>query len=89
MRHLMIKAVGCLAVLEKDIRILGGAALVGVLGVHSTFAELVNCLMIHHFGHQLVRNGFDFLNLMRGAEAVKKVQKWQTGLDSCQMRHRP
>ena len=83
----VIVLVGGLAVLEENIAVLVGAAHHGALGVEGALAEGLHGVHVHHVGQILVVPDGDLLDLVRGAEAVKEVDKGDAALDGCQVGH--
>ena len=84
-RQSVVNAVACLTMLEEHVAVLVGAAHLGVLGVQSLLAELLDSLHVAHFLQVGVIPLLDLLVLMRGTEAVEEVQEGNLALDGCQM----
>ncbi len=59
----IVESVGCLAVLEVDIRILGRASQIGVLRVHGMAAEKIDFLPVDKGPHRLVVDHIDGIHL--------------------------
>ena len=72
--------------LEEDVRVLRRAAQHGMLRVQRAAAEGVDGIHIHHFGQFFVIPHVDFLNFMRGSEAVEEMHKRHTALDGGKMK---
>ncbi len=83
-----VEGINALAALEIDVGVLGRAALMGMFRVHGVLAEFVHFLPVHHFADIFVVDDFDFLDFMRGAEAVEEMADGHAGLDGSQMRHK-
>ena len=83
--HGFVVFVGGFAALEVDVRVLGRAAHVGVLGIHGPGAKLRHLLHVHHLGDIGEFERLDFLHLVRGAEAVEEVQEGQARLNGGQV----
>ena len=79
------------AALEVDVRVLGGAALMRMLGVQAALAEGLHLVPVHQaldLGIAVLGiDGVDLLDLMAGAEAVEEVQERHGSLDGGQVRH--
>jgi len=73
--------VASLSVLEEYIAVFGGAAENGMLGIESACAEFGNGILINHICKILVIPLLDLLNLVRGAEAVKEMDKRNSAFD--------
>ena len=75
--------------MEVDIRVLGGAALMGMLGVQAALAEGLHLVPVHQaldLGIAVLGlDGVDLLDLVGGAEAVEEVQEGHGGLDGAQV----
>ena len=67
--------VGSLAALEVDVRVLGRAALMRMLGVERALAEGLDLVPRHEFLHLVILDAVDLLDLVGGAEAVEEVQE--------------
>ena len=85
--HGVIELVAGLAVLEEDVTVLVAAARSGVLGVQRMVAERLHGVHVRHFLQVVVIPHFDFLDLVRGAEAVEKVQEGHAALNGGKVRH--
>ena len=70
-----IVGVGRFAVLEIHVRVLGGAGLVGMLGVQRAAAESLDGVPVNQLGHFFIFDLFDLLHFVAGAEAVKEVEE--------------
>ena len=77
----LIIGIGALAALEEDVRVLSGAAQVGVLGIHGLGAEGGDLLVIDQALDVLVVDDLDLLDLVRGAEAVEEVDEGHAAFD--------
>ncbi len=86
-RHSQVEGVGRLAVLEVDIRVLGGPALMGLLGVERSLPEGSDRCPINKLLDILVIDHFYFLHLVGSAETVEKVQKGDPRLDCAEVSH--
>ena len=71
----IIKFVASLACLEENIRVLCGSACYGVIGVKRIFAKSFNGVKIRKIFKLFVIPDFNFLNLVRGTEAVKEMNE--------------
>ena len=85
--HGIVVEVGGLAVLEVNVRILGGAAHVRVFGIHGGGAEFGHLVPVHQVLDVFVVDDFDLLHFMGGAEAVEEVAERQAGVDGRKMGH--
>ena len=83
--EVVVSGVGCLAVLEEDVAVLGGAAEDGVSGHVCAGAECGNGILIQHFTQFIVIPDFDLLQLVRGAETVEEVEEGNSSLDACKV----
>ncbi len=72
--------------LEEDIRVLGRAALYGVVGVQRIGAEAVDVAPVDELRQILVAPHGDLVILVGGAESVEEVQERDSGLEGGQMR---
>ena len=64
---------------EEHVGVLGGAAQNGVIGRHGPGAMLQHVLVIDHRAHLFLVKDLNLLNLVRGAEAIEKVQERHAG----------
>ena len=76
-----MEGIAGLDVLEVDVGVLGSAADIGMAGAHCTFAEVGNGLVGGDFLDVLVIDDFDFLDFVRGPEAVEEVEDRNAGLN--------
>ena len=74
-RHFEIIRVGGFAILEIDIGILGGSPQFGSFRVGSPGTKFGDRIPVCQFGHIFVIDHGNFLDFMRGAESVKKVDE--------------
>ena len=84
-RQPVIEAVVRLPELEVDIRILDGVPQGRMIGIQSGFPEAADSAPVQHFAEFFVGDGTDLLDLVRGAEAVKEVDKGDTAFDGRQV----
>ena len=85
--QLIVEGVGPFAVLEIDVRVLGGTALVRVFRVHGPLAEFLHAVPVYDALDVFIIDDFDFAHFVRGAEAVEEVTERQTGINGRQMGH--
>ena len=81
----VILFVGGFPALEVDIRVLGGAAQVGMLGVHGPGAEGFDRLKVAQLGHVVVIDDLHLLHLVGGTEAVEEMDEGHAALDGGQV----
>ena len=81
-RQLVVGGVASLTMLEEDVAVLMGAAVVRMLGVERVVAERLDSGHVDHVGQVVVVPNGDLLNLVRGAEAVEEVEERHLALDS-------
>ena len=72
-RQYFIVSIGSFFLLEKYIRVLSRAPQARGIRSKPAIAESLNCIHINQSCYIFVVIDFNFLNLMRGAEAVKKM----------------
>ena len=75
-------AVGGLDVLEVDVGVLGGAAGLGVLGVHAAGAEFSDGVPGNELADVVVVDDFDLLNFVRSSETVKEMKERNSAFNS-------
>ncbi len=83
----VVVAVACLAVLEEYVAVFGHAARYGCIGGEGTCAEFGQCLTVQQGFEVFLLHFFHFLDFVRGAEAVKEVDKRYTAFDCGQVCH--
>ncbi len=74
--------------LEEYISVFRRAAKYGVFGVYCACTELCDRVHIDHFGKILIIPCFDFLDLVRGTEAVEEVDERYTTLNGGKVSNR-
>ena len=79
--------VASLAVLEEYVAVFGHTACYGRLGIERTAAEVGESLTVDEGSEVVLLHDFDFLDFMRGAEAVEEVYEGDTALDGGEMCH--
>ncbi len=82
----VIVLVACLTVLEENISVLVRTAHCGMLGIESVLSERFNGVHVAHLLEILIIPKLYLLNLVRGSESVKEVNKRNSALDSRKMR---
>jgi len=80
---LVIIAVDRLASLEVHVGILGSTADHGRVRSQGAFSMRDDHVFINEGAQIVVGEAFDFINLVRGAEAIKEVHEWDTGSQGC------
>ena len=82
-----VEGCACLSVLEEYVGVLYGGALYGVFGIQCILSEFLQCILIHQLFQILIVHYFDFLQLMRGAEAIEEVDEGDAALDCGKVCH--
>ncbi len=85
--QLVVGRVAGLTMLEEDVAVLVGAAVVRMLRVEGVIAERLDGVHVAHLGQIVEVPHGDLLDLMRGAEAVEEVQERHAALDGGKVRH--
>ena len=80
-----IVVVARLAVLEEHVGVLGSTTGNGLVRIHSTLAELGKLLHVDEGTQVFLVHGLNLLDLVRGAETVKEVDKRYVSLDGAQV----
>ena len=71
--------------LEEDIAVFSGAAERGMIRIERMRTERGKGVLVDHGGEILVVPNLDFLNFMRGAEAVEEIEERHSALDGGKM----
>ncbi len=79
--HRLVIGIDALPGLEKDIRILRGAADHRMLGIEGTAAVRIHQCVIDHRTHDVAVDLFNLVDLVGGAETVEDVQHRYTSLE--------
>ncbi len=87
-RNVVIEGVAGFAVLEIGVRVLGRAALAGMLGVQRAGAEVFHVIPVHDLADIFIINDINLADFMRGAEAVKEVAERYAGINGREMGHK-
>ena len=82
-----IKRICRFSILEKYVWILYGGTLYRMFWIQCIFAEFFQRILIQQFGDILIIHYFNFLQLVRGTESVKEMDKRYAAFDGGQMRH--
>jgi hypothetical protein len=77
--HRVVERVGRLARLEEDVRVLGGASQDGPVRGETPLAVRQDALFFDQGGQLLIVQQRDLVHLVRGPEAVEKVEKGHPG----------
>ena len=75
-----VTGVAGFAVLEVNVRVLGGAGKVRMLRIERARTEGGHCIVIKQLAHILVIYGLYLLHLMAGTETVKEMYERYGGL---------
>ena len=86
-RQSVIIWVAGLSRLEENIRILSGTSLARMVGIQGMLAESGDRVPVSHLSQVVIIPGFDLLNLVRGTETIKEINKRNLALDGSQMSH--
>ena len=86
--QVVVRGVAGLTVLEEDVAVLVGTAVVRMVGVERVVTERLHGSHVDHLGEIVVIPHGDLLDLVRGAEAVEEVQERNLALDGGKVRHR-
>ena len=84
-RELVIHGVACLTVLEEDVTVLVRTARMRMLRIQGMVAECLDGIHIAHLREVIIIPNGNFLNLMRGTEAVKEIEERNLALNGGQM----
>ena len=85
--HFVVEGVAGFAVLEVDVGVLGGAALMGMFRIHGVVAEFLNLVPVHDLADVFIVDDFDLADFVRGTEAVEEVAEGHAGVDGGEMSH--
>ena len=88
LRQRIVLGVVRLRVLEIHVGALYGGADHRMVRIHGNGSPRLQRVLVHQLRHRVQIDHLDLLDLMRGAEAVKEVDKGNICLDSGQMCHR-
>ena len=80
-RKSIVVVVYCFTSLEVDVRVLSSTADNRIVRVQTALTECRNCIFIKEFCQFIVFHNFDFLDFVRGTEAVKEVQEGNATFD--------
>ena len=75
LRRRVVESVDGFATLEIDVGILSRAADEGVVGIERTMTVLVDELVVDHHLHLFIADELDLVDFVRGAKAVKEMNK--------------
>ena len=80
-RKSIVVAVYCFTSLEVDVRVLSSTTDYRVVRVQAALTECRNCVFVQKFFQISVIHNFNFLDFVRGTEAVKEVQERNSAFD--------
>ena len=84
----LIVEIGDFALLEVNVRILGGAANHRMVGVQRPATEGVQRILVDQAGQFVIFDHFNFLRFVRSTETVKEIEERHAAFDRRQMGHR-
>ena len=85
--NFIVEGVAGFAVLEVDVGVLSGAALMGMLRIHGGFAEFGHLVPVHDLADVFVVDEFDLADFVRGTETVEEVAEGHAGVDGGKVSH--
>ena len=86
-RYFLIERIASLAVLEEVVGVLGHTAHNRIHGVHGAVAEFGQSLLVDKRSQVFIVQFLDFLDFVRGAEAVEEVDERHACLQRGKMCH--
>ena len=86
-RNGVVEEVPAFGVLEIDVGVLRGAALVRMFRIHGVLPEFVHLFPVDDLADVFIVDDFDFLDFVGSAEPVEEVAERHAGFDGGQMGH--